>query len=133
MLAALSLLACGGAEPTTRDDEEEPAMSDEGSAAEDAPEAAAEPAERSPRLVLDHPTIPAMTGPSAAEEARLDATLYVRGAPGTTLTMVVPLAHELQWTLTARDGTTWEPVFLPPPMPRPGGPPTTTVTIPEGG
>lgn len=105
---------------------EEPAPGDERTEPTD-------PAALSVRLTLDHPVMPAMTSPSASVEARLDMTLHVRGPAGATVTMVVPMAFELEWSLTASDGTVWQPVFYPPPMPRPGGPPTTTVTIPASG
>jgi len=139
--AALALAACGAAEqaepapaPTTVDPEsDEPA--EEEPVEDDPPERAEPPADArlAARLVLEHPTIEANGSTSRDEGARLDATLFVSGAPGTVVTMVLPVASELEWTLTAEDGTTWEPVFLPPPMPRPGGPPRTTVTIAASG
>lgn len=130
LFAATGLLACGGGQSTPPDDPMPDAVPDDSTTDEgDAPPQAA----LTPRLALEHPTIPAMTSPSGSVEARLDAVLFVRGTPGTELTMVVPVAHELDWTLTAADGTTWQPMFLPPPMPRPGGPPTTTVQIPSSG
>lgn len=143
-IAAATLLACAGAEPAAQETPapaaQEPAEAPEPVEADPVVEAedevtdpSTEPAGLSARLTLDHPVIPAMTSPSRNEQARLDMTLHVLGPAGTTVTMVVPMAFELEWRLTASDGTRWEPVFYPPPVPRPGGPPTTTVTIPENG
>lgn len=141
ILAAATLLACGGAEPSreesTVDDTTEPeaeATADPVPATDPTPAADPPPnGELAVRLALVRAQIPAMTSPMSSEDARLEATLFVRGAAGTSVTTVVPMAHELDWVLTAGDGTRWEPMFLPPPMPRPGGPPTTTVTIPDSG
>lgn len=133
-IATLLLVGCGGAAPATGEDtaasEGEPDREEEAPMTDQTP---APDGSIGVRLALDNPRIPAMTSPATATEARLDATLFVRGAPGTSLTFVLPVAHELDWTLTAADGERWEPTFLPPPVPRPGGPPTTTVTIPESG
>lgn len=85
------------------------------------------------RLVLLHPVMPAHGDPGRDPSARLDARLFVRGPPGWRTQMVVPLGSELDWELTAADGTRWSPMFLPPPVPRPGGPPRTSVVLPDSG
>lgn len=85
------------------------------------------------RLVLVHPVMPAHGDPMRDPTARLDARLIVEGPPGARTEMVLPLASELDWSLTAADGSRWTPTFLPPPVPRPGGPPRTRVVIPEAG
>lgn len=87
------------------------------------------------RIDLLHPEMPANGDPSVDLEARLDATLVlVNGEPSPrTVTAPIPSAHELDWIVEAEDGTRWRPTFLPPPVPRPGGPPTATVTVPAGG
>lgn len=87
------------------------------------------------RVVLDRATMPANANPSVDLSARLDATLHLRngGDEAVTVDTVIPAAFELEWTITASDGTVWRPTFLPPPVPPPGGRPRTTVTVPAGG
>ena len=147
-LLALLLAACGGAEPAPTEhgsenesvtDPEPPASPTSQSAAGEAtPTAAsvetdARPSTLSVRVALLDATIPAMTEPQRMPANRFGVRVFVRGAPGTVVTRREQLSHEMTWTLTAADGTVWEPMFLPPPMPRPGGPLTETHTLdPDG-
>lgn len=105
----------------------------EEAAVENAP--AQQTGELSVRVELEHPIMRAGADPSVDIDARLDAIVYVRnhGPSERELTVPIPATHELEWRVTDGSGTGWELTFLPPPVPRPGGPPTTTVRIEPGG
>ncbi|MFK7986800.1 MAG: hypothetical protein AB8I08_12315 [Sandaracinaceae bacterium] len=130
LVVAMILVACGGAEPSGENPEVAPreSMNDT-----DQLEAPLPPGGLAVRVELERSHIPAMTSPSASIEARVEVNVFVRAAPGTEIDAAVQMAHELTWTFTADDGTAWEPTFLPPPMPMPGGPPHHVVTLDDSG
>lgn len=86
------------------------------------------------RFVLDHPVMAAKSDPSVDVESRLDGTLVLKnaGREPVIVTGKVPAAFMLSWEILGRDGSRFEPTFLPPPMPRPGGWPKRTETIAPG-
>jgi hypothetical protein len=142
------LVACGGPRGEAGRDETTASTEREASSQGDAPSEAREEAEvaedhdgvvpageLSVRVELEHPVMRAGADPTVAIEARLDAIVYVvnHGTAARELTVPIPASHGLEWRVTDGAGARWELTFLPPPVPRPGGPPMTTVQLPPGG
>jgi hypothetical protein len=101
-------------------------------------DSASEPSRRgepiAARFELDHPLMRADASPEVDIDARLDGRLVLRndGAAPFTVRVTHYVGHELEWSITAADGTCFTPTFLPPPVPRPGGPPIVEQTLAPG-
>jgi len=131
---AVAMLACGG--PRGEVATPEPSAPSRAAETEVEDDRDAVPRdELSVRVELEHPMMTAGADPMTEIEARLDAIVYVvsHAATERELTVPVPASHELEWRVVDASGARWEVTFLPPPVPRPGGPPRTTVRVPAGG
>lgn len=118
-LALLVTAGCGSAQENPMRNE-----------AADVPQAA----DLSVRVQLENPVMTAGADPDVDVTARLDGVIHVRndGASPREITAPLPASFALEWQITDASGSRWEPTFLPPPVPRPGGPPTRTLQLAPG-
>lgn len=83
------------------------------------------------RYELEHSTIPAGAESSTNVAARMSGTVYARleGSESLDLEYTAFASYQLDWLITRSDGATFRPVFMPPPMPPPGGIPRRTLHL----
>lgn len=135
-LALLFLAGCGSAQedPSVRATSDE--LDRSRSESPEPSDPADEPArgDLSIRVQLQNPVMTAGADPNVDVTARLDGVVLVRndGASRREITAPTPASFALEWRITDASGARWEPTFLPPPVPRPGGPPTRTLQLAPG-
>ena len=81
-----------------------------------------------------HPTIPIDADASTNEAARMSGAIYARleGNGARDLEYEAFASFQLDWSLTRSDGARFIPMFMPPPMPPPGGIPRRTLHLEPG-
>lgn len=86
------------------------------------------------RYQLEHATIPAGEDASTNVAARMSGAVMatLEGAEPLELEYTAFASYQLDWLLTRSDGVTFKPMFMPPPMPPPGGIPRRSLRLEPG-